>query len=209
MKGEQENKKRPPNKTTSSRRRRQHLALIYTLLSRRRQDLSRQLSECAVYFSREESRGKKWSTGSSSSHTFMCQYILMARIFFPFLILYRAAEVCKPRANLAASECGLSSPSLGGWRRFDLRCARRAWTAGSGVVSALTQSTVDRTEGLLPVEKGKHNQTPRNCFLTGPASKICLYFLVLYRQELNIQSINIWIKVCARSTEKVILFSYP
>lgn len=63
----------------------------------------------APCISREKRAGKKSSTGSSSSHTFMCQHILMPWIFFfPFLILYWAAKVHEPLANLAAYECGLS-----------------------------------------------------------------------------------------------------
>lgn len=64
----------------------------------------------APCISREKRAGKKSSTGSSSSHTFTCQRILMPGIFFfsPFLILYWAAKVREPLANLAVCECGLS-----------------------------------------------------------------------------------------------------
>lgn len=104
-----------------------------------RQDLSCQLPESAVYFSREESRKKIKHGEQQQSHIF----------FFPFLILYWAAKVHEPLANLAVYECGLSfvvdprkvkakrssdvdDVFTGGRRERQIRCSLAVYTKSGG-----------------------------------------------------------------------------
>lgn len=77
--------------------------------------------------------------GSSSSHTFMCQHILMQWIFSPSLLIPNwAAKVCEPPANVAVYECSLKAKESFGV--YDVLMCGRA-----GVVSTYTQRTEDRT----------------------------------------------------------------
>lgn len=61
-----------------------------------------------MYFSREESRKKIKHGEQQQSHFYVSTYINAMDFFFPFLILYWAAKVREPLANLAVYERGLS-----------------------------------------------------------------------------------------------------
>lgn len=62
-----------------------------------------------MYFSREESRKKIKHGEQQQSHLYVSTYINARDFFFsPFLVLYWAAKVREPLANLAVYECGLS-----------------------------------------------------------------------------------------------------
>lgn len=60
-----------------------------------------------MYFSREESRKRIKHGEQQQSHFYVSTYINAMDFFFPFHILYWAAKVHEPLANLAVYECGL------------------------------------------------------------------------------------------------------
>lgn len=149
--------------------------LVYTFPTRRRQDLSCQLSDSAVYYSREE-RNKIQSTGSSSSHTFMCQHILMQKIFpLSLLIPNWAVKVCEPPANLALHECILKAEFL---------CFTMGWCAAR-------RCSVD----MYTKAQWKQNISPWNRFRTGPVCEVWLYNcdVVLWVHGKCTHSTVIWI----------------
>lgn len=110
MKREQKNRKPSPNKTHSSRRQCRHLARtrLHPPYTAKTRSLLSAVRERRVFLERRE-REKIKHGEQQQSHFYVSTYINARDFFFsPFLILYWAAKVREPLANLAVCECGLS-----------------------------------------------------------------------------------------------------